>query len=56
MIYYHVDVFSSEILSGNGLTVIFHEEDMSMLILLMNWALLLIVNIMNTIKMCGRTY
>ncbi len=30
MIYYHVDVFSSEILSGNGLTVIFHEEDMSM--------------------------
>jgi predicted PhzF superfamily epimerase YddE/YHI9 len=30
LIYYHVDVFSSEILSGNGLTVIFHEEDMSM--------------------------
>lgn len=30
MIFYHVDVFSSEILSGNGLTVIFHEEDMNM--------------------------
>ncbi|AMJ41804.1 PhzF family phenazine biosynthesis protein [Anaerotignum propionicum] len=29
MIFYHVDVFSSKILSGNGLTVIFHEEDMS---------------------------
>lgn len=29
MIFYHVDVFSSIILSGNGLTVIFHEEDMS---------------------------
>lgn len=27
MIFYHVDVFSSKILSGNGLTVIFHEED-----------------------------
>ena len=30
MIFYHVDVFSSKILSGNGLTVIFHEEDMDM--------------------------
>lgn len=29
MIYYHVDVFSSKTLSGNGLTVIFHEEDMN---------------------------
>jgi len=29
MIYYHVDVFSSKSLSGNGLTVIFHEEDMN---------------------------
>ncbi|TCZ67749.1 PhzF family phenazine biosynthesis protein, partial [Paenibacillus albiflavus] len=28
MIYYHADVFSSKSLSGNGLTVIFHEEDM----------------------------
>jgi len=28
MIYYHADVFSSTSLSGNGLTVIFHEEDM----------------------------
>lgn len=28
MDYYHVDVFSSQVLSGNGLTVIFHEEDM----------------------------
>ncbi len=28
MYYYHVDVFSSRVLSGNGLTVIFHEEDM----------------------------
>lgn len=27
MIYYHADVFSSKSLSGNGLTVIFHEED-----------------------------
>ncbi len=27
MIYYHVDVFSPKILSGNGLTVIFHEQD-----------------------------
>ncbi|MEA4895916.1 MAG: PhzF family phenazine biosynthesis protein [Oscillospiraceae bacterium] len=27
MIYYHVDVFSVNSLSGNGLTVIFHEED-----------------------------
>lgn len=30
MIFYHVDVFSSKILSGNGLTVIFYEEDMNM--------------------------
>lgn len=28
MIYYHADVFSSKSLSGNGLTVIFHEEEM----------------------------
>lgn len=28
MIYYHADVFSSKSLSGNGLTVIFHEEDL----------------------------
>lgn len=28
MNYYHVDVFSSQALSGNGLTVIFHEEDL----------------------------
>lgn len=28
MYYYHVDVFSSQSLSGNGLTVIFHEEDL----------------------------
>lgn len=28
MIYYHVDVFSSKSLSGNGLTVIFHDNDM----------------------------
>ncbi len=28
MNYYHVDVFSSQSLSGNGLTVIFHEEDL----------------------------
>lgn len=28
MKYYHVDVFSSQALSGNGLTVIFHEEDL----------------------------
>lgn len=28
MIYYHVDVFSSKSLSGNGLTVIFYEKDM----------------------------
>lgn len=28
MIYYHVDVFSFESLSGNGLTVIFHERDL----------------------------
>lgn len=28
MIYYHVDVFSSKSLSGNGLTVIFHTEDL----------------------------
>lgn len=28
MYYYHVDVFSSLALSGNGLTVIFHEEEM----------------------------
>lgn len=28
MIYYHADVFSSKSLSGNGLTVIFYEEDM----------------------------
>ncbi|AFA50063.1 PhzF family phenazine biosynthesis protein [Acetobacterium woodii] len=28
MDYYHVDVFSSQVLSGNGLTVIFHEEDL----------------------------
>jgi len=28
MIYYHADVFSSISLSGNGLTVIFHEEDL----------------------------
>lgn len=27
MIYYHVDVFSSKFLSGNGLTVIFHDEE-----------------------------
>lgn len=27
MIYFHADVFSSKSLSGNGLTVIFHEED-----------------------------
>ena len=26
MLFYHVDVFSSEILSGNGLSVIFHED------------------------------
>jgi PhzF family phenazine biosynthesis protein len=26
--YYHVDVFSSKALSGNGLTVIFHDEDL----------------------------
>ena len=29
MIYYHADVFSSKTLSGNGLTVIFHEADMN---------------------------
>lgn len=28
MIYYHADVFSSKSLAGNGLTVIFHEQDM----------------------------
>lgn len=28
MNYYHVDVFSSQSLSGNGLTVIFHNEDL----------------------------
>lgn len=28
MIYYHVDVFSSSPLSGNGLTVIIHEEEL----------------------------
>lgn len=28
MEYYHADVFSSRALSGNGLTVIFHEEEM----------------------------
>jgi PhzF family phenazine biosynthesis protein len=27
MYYYHVDVFSSQALTGNGLTVIFHKED-----------------------------
>lgn len=27
MIYYHVDVFSSKSLSGNGLTVVFHDEN-----------------------------
>lgn len=31
MIYYHTDVFSSEKFSGNGLTVVFHEEEMQML-------------------------
>ena len=29
MIYYHVDVFSEKSLSGNGLTVIFHDVDMA---------------------------
>lgn len=29
MIYYHVDVFSSMSLSGNGLTVVMHDEDIS---------------------------
>ncbi|WP_270168832.1 PhzF family phenazine biosynthesis protein [Paenibacillus sp. SYP-B4298] len=29
MKYYHVDVFSSQALSGNGLTVIFHEDELS---------------------------
>jgi PhzF family phenazine biosynthesis protein len=29
MNFYHVDVFSAEPLSGNGLTVIFHEEDLA---------------------------
>jgi PhzF family phenazine biosynthesis protein len=28
MIFYHTDVFSSKSLSGNGLTVVFHEEDL----------------------------
>ena len=28
MIYYHVDVFSSKSLSGNGLTVVYHEDVM----------------------------
>lgn len=28
MLYYHADVFSSKSLSGNGLTVIFHEQDL----------------------------
>lgn len=28
MIYYHTDVFSSKIFSGNGLTVVFYEEEM----------------------------
>lgn len=28
MIYYHVDVFSDKALSGNGLTVVFHDENM----------------------------
>ncbi|MEA4932783.1 MAG: PhzF family phenazine biosynthesis protein [Lawsonibacter sp.] len=28
MIYYHTDVFSAKILSGNGLTVIYHEDVM----------------------------
>ncbi len=29
MIYYHADVFSSKSLSGNGLTVVFHDEDLN---------------------------
>lgn len=28
MVYYHTDVFSSEKFSGNGLAVVFHEEEM----------------------------
>lgn len=28
MFYYHVDVFSNKALAGNGLTVLFHDEDM----------------------------
>lgn len=34
MDYYHVDVFSSQILSGNGLAVVFHREELSAEIML----------------------